>query len=291
MSIRYKEKSKGSFKKAPFNLSISIVTYAANLLLLQKTIKSLSNAIKFAHEQNLLGYVVLAVVDNGPDKRLDGFIRDVLPEIWPYELKFIRPFKNTGFGAGHNLALKDIPADSFEYHLILNPDVVLEEDAISNALLYMARRLDTACLTPYATWPDGSRQYLCKRYPSVFILFLRGFAPKSFARLFAMRLADYELRGVTEHENIDTIQIASGCFMFCRRRALDEVGGFSGRFFLYFEDFDLSLRLNRYWRIAYVPSVRITHAGGRSSLKGLRFIAMFARSAVTFFNMYGWKWF
>jgi GT2 family glycosyltransferase len=291
VSIRYKEKSKGSFEKAPFSLSISIVTYAANLPLLQKTIKSLSDAVKFAHDRNLLGYAVLAVVDNGPDNRLDGFLRDELPGIWPYGLKFIRPFKNAGFGAGHNLALKDIPADSSEYHLILNPDVILEEDAISNALLYMSRRPETGCLTPHASWPDGSRQYLCKRYPSVFTLFLRGFAPKPLTMPFARRLADYELRGVTEHENIDTMQIASGCFMFCRRRALDEAGGFSSRFFLYFEDFDLSLRLARNWRIAYAPSVRIMHFGGRSSLKGLRSIAMFARSAVIFFNTHGWKWF
>ena len=291
MSIQSKEKSKGSDNKTPFSLSISIVTYAADLQLLQNTIKSLSHAIKFAQDRRLLGYAVLVIVDNGPDKRLDRFFRDVLPGIWPYGLKLIRPFKNAGFGAGHNLALKDIPADSSEYHLILNPDVVLEEDAISNALLYMAGCPDMGCLTPYASWPDGSRQYLCKRYPSVFTLFLRGFAPEPFARLFARRLADYEFRGVTEHENVDTIQIASGCFMFCRRRALDEAGGFSNRFFLYFEDFDLSLRLSRGWRIAYVPSVRIEHSGGRSSLKGLRSIAMFARSAVTFFNMYGWKWF
>lgn len=296
MSILYqhKESPGGSFnlsKTTPFSLSVSIVTYAANLTLLQKTIRSLSQAIKFAGDLKLLDYAVLAVVDNGPDNRLDGFLRDELPGIWGYELRAVRPGKNIGFGAGHNLALKDIQGGSAEYHLILNPDVVLEEDAISNALLYMSRHPETGCLTPYACWPDGSRQYLCKRYPSVFTLFLRGFVPKPLTMPFERRLADYELRGITEHENIDTIQIASGCFMFCRRRALDEVGGFSNRFFLYFEDFDLSLRLTRDWRIAYVPSVRIKHFGGRSSLKGLRSIAMFIRSAVIFFDIYGWKWF
>ncbi|UKL13923.1 glycosyltransferase [Dissulfurimicrobium hydrothermale] len=291
MSTLSGERSNESIKEAQQVLSISIVTYAADLHLLQKTIKSLSRAVKYAKRQGLLDHAVLVLVDNGPGGGLDVFLRGGLHRIWPYSLKSVRPFKNVGFGVGHNMALKEIASSSTDYHLILNPDVIMEESALSNALLYMTKHPETGCLTPYASWPDGSRQYLCKGYPSIFTLFLRGFAPKPFAAPFARRLADYELRGVTEQSDIDTIKIASGCFMLCRRRALDEIGGFSNRFFLYFEDFDLSLRLSRNWRIAYVPSVRIIHFGGRSSLKGLRSIVMFVRSAATFFNMHGWRWF
>jgi GT2 family glycosyltransferase len=86
------------------------------------------------------------------------------------------------------------------------------------------------------------------------------------------------------------IPLASGCFMFFRRPVLGRLGGFSERFFLYFEDYDLSMRTHRYGDIVYVPAVRIVHFGGNTARKGIRHIILFIRSAVTFFNLYGWKW-
>ena len=86
------------------------------------------------------------------------------------------------------------------------------------------------------------------------------------------------------------VPIVSGCFMFFRRDVLDAVGGFSPDYFLYFEDFDLSLRVSKVARIAYVPAVRIVHHGGDAARKGLKHIWMFTRSAVTFFNTHGWRW-
>ena len=41
----------------------------------------------------------------------------------------------------------------------------------------MEQHPDCGLLTPFATWEDGEVQRLCKRYPTVFDLLLRGFAP------------------------------------------------------------------------------------------------------------------
>jgi len=59
--------------------------------------------------------------------------------------------------------------------------------------------------------------------------------------------------------------IVSGCFMLFRTDVLKSLGGFDPNFFLYFEDFDLSLRASRLTRLAYVPTVRIIHFGGYAS--------------------------
>lgn len=77
--------------------------------------------------------------------------------------------------------------------------------------------------------------------------------------------------------------------MLARRQNLVEVGGFSPKYFMYFEDFDLSLRLGRTGRIVYHPGIRIVHEGGRAAKKGWRHIWMFAKSGFTFFNEHGWK--
>ena len=85
------------------------------------------------------------------------------------------------------------------------------------------------------------------------------------------------------------VPIASGCFMFARRDVLAEIGGFSPEYFLYFEDYDLSLRLRRRSEIAYVSRVRIVHHGGEAARKGYRHVRLFFASALRFFRTHGWK--
>ncbi len=115
---------------------------------------------------------------------------------------------------------------------------------------------------------DGRRQYLCKRYPTVLDLALRGFAPAWLQRRLQTRLDRYELHEQAGDAVLWDPPIASGCFMLCRRAALEQVGGFRPDYFLYFEDFDLSLRLAAVTRLAYAPQVRIVHLGGHAARKG-----------------------
>jgi GT2 family glycosyltransferase len=138
------------------------------------------------------------------------------------------------------------------------------------------------------------REFLCKRYPTVLDLALRGFAPAGLRRLFRKRLDRYEMRDAVALASADglvsPVPLMSGCFMLVRRKAVEATGGFDPNYFLYFEDFDWSMRLNRVTQSAYVPSVRIVHHGGDASRKGWRHVVEFARSAVRFFNKHGWKW-
>jgi hypothetical protein len=49
-----------------------------------------------------------------------------------------------------------------------------------------------------------------------------------------------------------------------RRAALEALGGFDERFWFWFEDSDLLLRLSRHGRILYVPEAAFPHLGGGS---------------------------
>lgn len=270
---------------------VSIVTFAPDLVLLERTLSSLARALRHAAEEAGLARRVVVLVDNGPGEDL----RSGLLELATRALEPARPdavmlesgHGNVGYGRGHNLA---IARCTEEYHLVLNPDVVIERDAITEAVRLMRSHPEVVFITPAARGAGGERQYLCKRYPSVLDLVLRGFAPPFLKRLFATRLARYEMRAETGEAVVFDVPIASGSFMFLRRTALAAVGGFSDAYFMYFEDFDLSVRLARVARIAYVPAVRITHVGGDAARKGWKHIGMFVRSGITFFSRNGWKW-
>src|SRR5690606_29155178 len=99
--------------------------------------------------------------------------------------------------------------------------------------------------------------------------------------LFARRLLNYELKEIVERgEAAVDIPLLSGCFMLCESALLKRVGGFDERFFLYFEDFALSMELRKHGVLAYLPDMKIQHFGGNSAKKGLNHIRMFTSSAI-----------
>lgn len=265
-------------------LSISLVVYNSDLLLFEKTLQSLKQAIFRAQERKLLEKNKLTVVDNFVGNNQQD-IAKILAGVWSRnDYEIITPPRNLGYGLGHNLAIE---SDCGDYHLVINPDVFVHEDAIIKAICYLQNNPEVGLLTPQSCQPNGATEYLCKSYPSVLVLLVRGFAPTSIKNYFSEKISRYELRSLDKARN--DILITSGCFMFFRRAALQSIKGFSSKFFMYFEDFDLSLRLRKRWQIAYVPEVKIVHYGGNTAKKGFKHIFLFMSSAVNFFNRHGWR--
>jgi GT2 family glycosyltransferase len=272
------------------DLSVCVVTYRADLGELGAALASLRIAAERARSAGALGPMTLWLVDNGggtDPAAIDAAVsRAVAGSAEWLRVETLRGHGNIGYGRGQNLALGRTTA---RYHLVLNPDVLLEPDALVAGLRYLEANVEVGMVTPRAHGATGARQYLCKRYPSAMILALRGFGPAFLRRWFRRMLDRYEMRDLPEHAPTAGIPIASGCFMLCRREPLAAIGGFSPEYFLYFEDFDLSLRFAEEAAIAYVPTVRIRHSGGDAAGKGWAHRRMFLRSGVTFFRRHGWR--
>jgi len=257
--------------------------------LFQKNMRSLKSATEYCVSRQYLSKIKVIIIDNSPG---DAFTKDLV-FILSKEFGFTGPIfwhlisskENLGYGRGHNLVLTDLTST---YHLVLNPDVIFYEDTLCQAIAYLKMNQEVGLLSPQASH-DSQKQYLCKNYPTLLILFLRGFASKHIQKYFKKRLADYEMRGVTESIPVKNIQIASGCFMFFKTQYFLQIKGFDPKFFLYFEDFDLSFRISKITTIAYVPSVRIQHLGGNTAEKGVTHIMHFLKSAIYFFKKHGLK--
>ena len=274
--------------KKPISISVAVVCYNSPLDQIQKLVSSLVNAIEMLKQQVVLAPVSVFFIDNSEN---DTFLLELFKgerkqlTANEMEIRLIQGHGNIGYGAGHNLALSMLEG---EFHLILNPDVVIGVDALLAGISFLQENPDVAVASPYATDADGVKQYLCKRYPSVFTFIIRGFLPELISKMFRKRLARFEMHDLPENEVSTDIPMVSGCFMLSRTDALRKVNGFDEQYFLYFEDFDLSLRIGK---LAYVPSMKIIHSGGHAAAKGFRHLRMFALSAKRFFNTYGWRYF
>ncbi|MBT8146720.1 MAG: glycosyltransferase [Gammaproteobacteria bacterium] len=273
----------------PITLTVSVVVYDTDTGQLHALLESLLTALAALPAVGLQVVTHISLVDNSEQQRLRladfaGFRTRLKTR--HAVLNLVTGHGNVGYGRGHNLV---IHSHDHHYHLILNPDVELAADSLAVGLFYLEQHPQVALVSPSAVAGDGDKQHLCKRDPSVFTLVIRGFCPAWLKKLFSERLAHYEMHDLPEDRPSTGIPHASGCCMLCRAEALRGVKGFDDKYFLYFEDFDLSRRLSRQGWVVYLPAMKIRHHGGNAAGKGLAHIAMYTRSAWRFFNTWGWR--
>ena len=269
------------------SFSATVVTFRPDTDLLERALRSLAVAIARARDAGMVSDAHVFVVDNGPAAALPP-VREAMRAIpaGAANTELIHGQGNVGYGRANNLVLPRLASD---FHLIMNPDVELDPDALAAALKALRDDAKLGMVAPAVSGTGGERQYLCKRYPSLWVLFLRGFASPALRRRFSQALDDYEMRDIVADRTFSPVPLASGCFMLVRTALFARMRGFDPRFFMYFEDYDLSLRVGREAAVAYVPQARIVHHGGEASRKGPRHVAWFLRSAWRFFATHGWK--
>lgn len=251
-----------------YDICGSIVLYRNEPDVVSKTIESFLNTDL---------RVFLYLIDNSPEDSLK-----VLAHCTNIEYIYVN--KNIGFGAGHNIAIRK-SMDNAKYHLVLNPDIYFEKGVLEGIFSFMEENKDIGLLMPKILYPDGRIQYLCKMLPTPLDIFLRRFLP--FKKVVEKRNERYELR-FTGYDKVMNVPYLSGCFMFLRNSVLKDVGAFDERFFMYFEDTDLTRRIHKKYKTVYFPYVSVFHCYGKESYRKLGILLIHIKNAFIYFNKYGW---
>ena len=200
------------------------------------------------------------VVDNAS---YDGS-GDIVASFRPHA-QLLRNVQNVGFARGVNQGLA---ATSGALVLIMNPDCRLERGAFAPLRGELLRSETCAIVGPRILNPDGSVQGSARGDPNMFTgLFGRS---TMLRRLLPdLAVSRRNVVGDAAAQDADAgiiVDWLSGACMLARRRALQEVGGFDERYFLYWEDADLCRRLRvRGYEVRYVPAATAVHRVGHSS--------------------------
>ena len=254
-------------------LSASIVLYQTDLTPLKKVIDSY-----FACKSEALQ---LFLVDNSPTDALKSVVT-MYPD---KEIHYIFNNENMGYGKAHNIAIKKSMEQGLPYHIVLNPDIVIQEGALEKLPHYMNEHPEVGNIMPKIVYPNGQLQYLCKLLPSPIDLIFRRFIP--FKKWREKINQKYELLsfGYDKKMNIPNL---SGCFMFLRTEALKKVGLFDENIFMYLEDIDLNRRIHRAYKTIFFPEAVVVHEYQKASYKNIKLLKAHIKSAIYYFNKYGW---
>ena len=267
-------------------LAISIVLYGPDRPLLATVVDAL---VKACENLSTVSYwtCALDLVNNKPDEAHRDEIAQIAhaASTVHFTAELVEAGVNGGYGAGNNVSIRrHLNAD---YHLVLNPDVVVEPDALSHALAYLAANPGVGLLTPQVKSFDNKRQYLCKQHPTLLDMLIRSASSPRLNQLFAQRNLRYEMRDRDYDSVIRPVPYPTGCFMLFRRSVLDRIGGFDEGYFLHYEDADMGRQVSRFSETAYVPSVAVLHKWSRDSHKSwpMRWITI--KSGLRYWRKWG----
>ena len=219
------------------------------------------------------------VIDNSPDDSRKDFILSLSEKVVYHQGQ-----GNVGYGAAHNIAIREAIRQDVKYHLVINPDIEFDEGVIEKMSTFMDNNPDAGQAIPKIILPNGEIQYACKLIPTPLDLLFRRFVSE---KMNEKRANKFELR-FTGYNKVMNAPYHHGCFMFFRVSALKEIGIFDERFFMYPEDIDLTRRMHEQYRTLFCPDVEIVHAHTAASRKNLKMFLIHCWNIIRYFNKWGW---
>lgn len=194
----------------------------------------------------------LFVINNLADETIQQWLTETVPGARVMKNKIPK-----GFASNINHIITQHP--DFNYYLLLNPDVICLPGMIDKLFNTMKADPQVGVVGPQLLDMDGTTQPSRRRFATFPVLMMRALHLDSlFKRLPAV---DRYLMAGEDFATVSEVDWVTGAVMLLRKTALDEVGLFDERFYMYFEDEDLCCRMwQKGWKVCYSKEARAYHA-------------------------------
>ena len=196
------------------------------------------------------------------------------------DVVYIDTQENLGFGKGHNYVMDRLQS---QYHAIVNPDIVLEEDAFSTLISFMEEN-NAGMAIPKLINEQGELLDAYRREPTVFDMYLRMFTKKAFEKR-----RGYHSMKDQDYSKAFQVPFGQGSFLVIKTDLWKQLNGFDDSYFMYLEDADLCRRVNQVSKLMYCPNATVIHKWEKASHKNMKLFMIHAKSMFTYFNKWGWK--
>jgi len=217
---------------------------------------------------------------------------NMMQEYYP-DILFMPHDKNVGFAGMVNPAIKKARG---EFLFIINADIIaLENGGVEKMIEYLEKNPEIGILGPKLLNIDGSLQQTYFREYNPFIILTKRTVLRKTR--FGKKMIDkfnYKDKGDIKSPLPVTWLMASAYLI--KKDRFQKVGPFfDSRFFMYFEDTDLSRRFReKSMKVVYYPEVQFTHHHTRQSFGGKGLFDVFTnkltRVHIGSYIKYIWKW-
>lgn len=188
----------------------------------------------------------IVVIDNGSE---DGSL-EMFAQRHP-DIEVIDAGGNVGFAKGNNRALRKLDTP---YGMLLNSDAFLEAGTLKRLIEVIESDPKIGVVGPRILNPDRTDQDYPRGFPTVAEMIVR-----------AVHGAQFPAQDKDPHTPIEMDRI-HGCCLMARREVFETVGLLDEQFFMYDEDMDWCLRVQKAgWKMMLVPDSPVVHLGGQTS--------------------------
>jgi GT2 family glycosyltransferase len=206
--------------------------------------------------------VEVVVVDNASTDGTGGAVTAEFPKA-----TVLQESKNLGYGRAANKGLERCKG---RFVILLNPDITVDNQTIGRLSDFLLTRPDAGAVGPRVLLPNGKLDPDARRsFPMPRTLFYR---TVGLSRLFprSPRFGRYNMGHVDESDVHELDAGTADCLML-RMAAVDRVGFFDPRYFMFGEDIDLCYRLKLGgWKVFYLPNATATHQKRAATSKSQR---------------------
>ena len=253
-------------------ISASIVTY--------NSVSDVDGVIKDLMNSDCYPNIDIYVIDNCSTDNTVQHIKSHFPSI-----KVVPNNINGGYGYGHNTVINWIDSD---IHLIINPDIRFDGTLIRKIAEYLTNNDEVSMCTPEMILESGEYVFPPKSQPKLH--YIVGRYLKNVKMLSGWR-DKYTMKNSVVNSNKSPFEIGfcSGAFMAIKTKYYKMVKGFDDRYFLYYEDADLTRKISQYGKCMCVPTLLIVHEGKREAYHSKRSRKTMISSMIKYFNKWGWE--
>lgn len=209
----------------------------------------------------------VVVVDNASKDDSVLSIKKYVSSKQNKSIKLIESKENLGFAGGQNLGIKYGMENVIDYFVILNNDVILNENFLIELLKTFDREKNCGIVSPKIYFAKGYEFHKDLRYKEVDLGNVIWYAggKMDWKNVLASHVGVDEV-DTGQFDKLEQTDFASGCCEMIKKEVFEKVGLFDEKYFLYYEDNDLSQRAKRFgFDIYYQPSAILWHKNAGST--------------------------
>lgn len=201
----------------------------------------------------------VVVVDAGSTDGSSEFIAEKFPE-----LKLIVVKENLGYAGGNNLGIKYALESGADLIWVVNPDIVVAPDALSEAMKAMTDNVAVVASKVYFAAGFEFHKEKYKKNDLGKVIWYAG-ADNDWDNVYAKHWGINEVdKG--QFNKKKEIGYATGSSMLLRSEVLKKTGLIDEKYFMYYEENDLCQRIKKAgYKLIYAPQSIVRHKVGQAA--------------------------